>query len=337
MSNYVKETLSDIILARINSKKYLKKSILIIGAGNMAREYIVALQKMNIEDITVIGKNKKNVEILESKFNVNGYYGGVKNNIKNVEKKDLVIIATPISTLYDISKEVILSSQDNILIEKPVSFNYKEILELEKIGKKKRIRVAFNRLVYPNIQKCSELVKNEGGIRSARFTFTEWVHTIKFLEKKEIYQKWGIANSIHVISIVCKMIGRPKENVSIQHGSLKWHKSGSIFVGSGISEKNIPFSYHADWESSGRWGVEVFTKENCYRLSPLEELEFCKKGSTEWKKIHIKNQFTGVKMGFIEEIFLMLEKKIERTNPLPILKETAEIIKISNQIFGYKQ
>ena len=46
-------------------------------------------------------------------------------------------------------------------------------------------------------------------------------------------------------------------------GVLDWHKSGSIFSGSGISNKNALFSYQANWNSPGRWD-RIFNES--YRL-----------------------------------------------------------------------
>ena len=96
-------------------------------------------------------------------------------------------------------------------------------------------------------------------------------------DEPEVYQRWGISNSLHVISMVFDLIGLPKEITSKQSGKTSWHDSGSIFTGNGISENNIPFSYHADWESAGRWGIEIMTKEHAYRLMPLENLYVRKK------------------------------------------------------------
>ena len=76
-----------------------------------------------------------------------------------------------------------------------------------------------------------------------------------------------------------ELIGFPKELSASQSGELDWHPSGSIFVGSGISEKNIPFSYNANWDSAGRWWVEFLTKENRYIMKPMEQLFVQKRGS----------------------------------------------------------
>ena len=58
-----------------------------------------------------------------------------------------------------------------------------------------------------------------------------------------------------------------------------------IFVGSGISNKNSLFTYNTNWESGGRWNLEICTKKNKYILRPLEEVQVIKKGSMNIDKI----------------------------------------------------
>ena len=148
-------------------------------------------------------------------------------------------------------------------------------------------------------------------------------------------KKWGIANSLHPISMAFELIGFPKTFRFHQFGSLDWHPSGSIFVGSGISEKNIPFSYHADWNSAGRWGIEIMTRKNAYRLISLEELFKCKIDTDNWEKIEFKKSFPNVKQGLAEEIAVMLDKSLERKIKLVNLEIGYEIVEFGERIFGY--
>ena len=181
------------------------------------------------------------------------------------------------------------------------------------------------------------LVESEGGITSCKFDFTEWLHTIE-IEKynTKICNRWGISNSLHVISMVLGLIGMPKKISTCQMGSLEWHPTGSIFVGNGISEKDIPFSYHANWGGGGRWGIEVITKENIYRLIPLEKLFVSKKGSTKWEEVNLQNTFLDVKEGIAEEIATMLNDELDKKIGMITLSDAIEFNEIAEKIFGYK-
>ena len=107
--------------------------------------------------------------------------------------------------------------------------------------------------------------------------------------EKKVLSKWGISNSIHVIYTIFDLIGYPKVLETFTGGGkkIKWHSSGSIFLGSGISERNIPFSYHSDWTSAGRWGIKINTDEGTFILEPMEELAFQKKNSLEKKIVSL--------------------------------------------------
>ena len=323
-------------LKNIRSLNFENKSILIIGGGNIAKKYVLALSKMKIKDVTVISKSKESAARLSDEFHIRSLAGGFEENLLNMKKVDLVIVATPIPLLIPATKLALECGQNNILVEKPGSLYYQELQSLAQKTNSQKIRIAYNRLVYPNFHKLKSLVKKEGGISSCKFTFTEQIHTIKFKnEYSEVYDRWGISNSLHVISMAIDLIGMPKEISAFRSGKLEWHKSGSIFVGSGITEINIPFSYHADWNSAGRWGIEVMTKENAYRLIPLEELYVYHKGSYEWEPVSFDIPFSDVKQGIAEEIALMLDNKTESEIGLVSLERAAQFNKLAEKIFGY--
>jgi len=323
-------------LANIDSNNFQNKSVLIIGSGYIALEYVKALKKLKIKNIEILSKSENSLDNkVLSEYKI--IFGGFEKKINLIEKKDLTIIATPINLLVKAATLAIKSGQENILIEKPGSLFKTDLIILEKLIKKQKVRIAYNRLFYPNFQKLKILSKIDGGITSCKFDFTEWVHTIPFGKyKKDVYRRWGISNSLHVISMAMELIGMPKKITTSQHGNLKWHPTGSIFVGNGISEKNIPFSYHANWEGGGRWGIEVVTKKNVYRLSPLEKLFVLKKGTTEWKEIQIKNIFPKIKMGLAEEIVIMLNDALEKQLKMVTIKRAIEYNKLAEKIFAYK-
>jgi len=324
-------------LSKINLLDFSKKSVLIIGAGYIAREYAIALSKLKISDVTILGKSKKNLEKCKEFSNFKIIAGGYEKKISKIKKKDLVIITTPIQELMNATKKVIENGYDRILIEKPGSIFKNDLIELEQLIKKQKVRIAYNRFFYPSFHKLKLLSDNDGGITSCKFDFTEWLHTIG-VEKldNEICKRWGISNSLHVISMALELIGMPKEMNSFQSGKLEWHPTGSIFVGSGISQKKIPFSYHANWGGGGRWGIEVVTKSNIYRLIPLEKLFVSKKDSIEWKEVHLQPAFSNVKVGIAEEIAAMLNDKLSKKIGMTTVNDAIKFNEIAEKIFGYK-
>jgi len=321
-------------LKNIEKFNFASKKVLIIGGGEIAKQYALAFLKFHISDITIIVKTGDSISNFCIEKNLKLLKGGFEIHLSNLKKMDLVIIATPIPILINATQLCIDNGQDNILIEKPGSLYSKELLSLSKTCKDKKIRVGYNRLVYPNLHKLKKLINSEGGVTSCRFTFTEWLDRIEF-EKDEliVHQRWGIGNSLHVISMAFDIIGLPKEITSIQSGKIDWHDSGSQFIGCGTSENNIPFTYHADWGSGGRWGIEIFTKENSYILIPLEELYVCKKFTGTVVPVEFDVAFPDVKLGIPEEIAIMLDN----TSGLDLvtLEYAAKLNEITEKIMGY--
>jgi len=131
------------------------------------------------------------------------------------------------------------------------------------------------------------------------------------------------------------LIGLPKEMQPYRFGKLKWHPSGDRFVGAGVTQENIPFSYHADWQSAGRWVIEVMTPQNAYRLIPLEQLYQCRKGSFNWELVETTSAFPELKQGIAEQTAIMLCPEMEQVIPLVTIDEAVEYTKLAEQIFRY--
>jgi predicted dehydrogenase len=170
----------------------------------------------------------------------------------------------------------------NILVEKPAGLNLKQVGQLACMSKEKNANVfiAYNRRFYASVIKAQEIIEQDGGVTSFNFEFTEWAHIIETIQKAEgVKENWFLANSTHVVDLAFYLGGTPKELCAFTAGSLSWHPSASIYSGAGVSECGALFSYQANWESAGRWSVEVLTKNHRLILRPMEKLQIQKKGS----------------------------------------------------------
>jgi predicted dehydrogenase len=251
---------------------------------------------------------------------------------------DLVIIAVPIQQLASATLDVIGQGHLNVLVEKPGSFHADDLERLAQKAEEtgSRVRIAYNRLLYPSYWKMKELIGEDGGITSCRYTFTEVLKFIDFDKfQQDTYEHWGKVNPLHVISMVHGLIGMPKDFFDYRAGSLSWHPSGARFAGAGVTDKDIMFSYHADWESAGRWGIEIMTPKYSYRMVPLEGLFCCKKDTFAWEPMPFEVPFPDVKEGVAEEVAIMLDPSFEEALPLVSLCQARDYIKLADRIFGY--
>lgn len=327
-------------LIAIDKLNFKDKKVLILGAGWMANQFCKALFNMGVKDVSVISRKEESARKCCENYHYKPFWDGYEKTLPSLGKFDLVIVATNIESLKAASDFAVKCGNNNILVEKPGTLHSKIFRQWAKEAKDNgaRIRIAYNRFTYPSLWKAKELSEKDGGITSCTYTFTEWIHTMDFNKNKpEVYERWGIANSLHVISMAHHLIGMPKELTSYASGGLPWHPSGERFAGCGISKKGALFSYLADWKSAGRWGIEIMTPGGAYRLIPLEKLFHCPKGSVNWTPIELKCAYPDVKEGIAEELAVMLKKELEDDIPLATLEYAADLTSLAEKILSYTE
>jgi len=316
-------------------KDNLKKNTLIVGAGYMAQEYIKTFNRLKI-NYDLIGNKEKKVKILSKKYGKLFHFGGIKNyNVKKTYSH-CVICVNEDKIFYSLI-DVLNKGIKNILIEKPGGNNFNEIKKIKNAAKKYKsnVYIAYNRRFYENIFFIKKIIKKDGGVISADFSFTEWTDKIKKLKyKNDIFRKWFYFNSLHIIDLIFHLIGKPKK-MSSYSGNVLFPFKNSTFVGSGFTEKKIYFSYHSNWNSAGRWGINLYTKNKKIILSPIEKIFVQKKNSLDVTEMKFKKIFDNkLKPGLAKMIleFTLNKKKktIETYNDyckcLPIYEKIAKSV-----------
>ena len=314
--------------------------VLVIGSGFMTEHYLKAISSNNIECV-VVGRGVKNIQKLSEIFNnIKFHPGGLENfiNQNSIEQFTHFINLVNIEYCMPITQLLLNHGAKKILLEKPGGLKINEFNSIRDSANNfnANIVIGYNRRFFESVNKLIELSNADGGIENVHFEFTEWVHTInKDDYSSEALDKWIISNSSHVIDTVFHLIGSPKEITTKTLGANKidWHMSGSIFVGSGISSREIPFSYNTNWNSAGRWSIEVTTNTKRYYLRPMEKLSVQNKGQINITDIELPNdKDTNFKPGIYDLIHSFLNDDYSK---LLSLKEQIEHIKIYNQIGDY--
>ena len=271
----------------------------LIGSGSMAQAYADVLRAQDVA-FRVIGRGAVSAETFLQATGVPVLCGGLDAALAELPVPEQAIVAVGVEHLAQIAQRLIGAGCRRLLLEKPGALHLAEIKALyaaaEAAGS--RVWIAYNRRFYSSVKKLRQLAEEDGGIVSAVFEFTEWSHSIRDLPKApEVKENWLLANSTHVIDLAFYLIGLPAEGQwqAWNGGSLDWHTSAARFHGAGVSERGVPFSYQADWEAPGRWGVEMLTCQNRYLLRPMEMLQTIPLGSVNAKPIalddELDNQF----------------------------------------------
>lgn len=270
------------------------KNIILIGTGQMARDYYLVLKSLQV-NVQVVGRGEENAKAFYEQFGVMPTIGGVENYLSLTgETFDAAIIAVGVDVIKNTAEALLKFGCTNILLEKPGGVDFNEVKELALISTSynAKIYVAYNRRFYKSVYHLKRLVEDDGGILSGNFEFTEWSHIIKDLKLSDVIKKnLFFTNSTHVLDLAFLLMGKPVEFNSFVLGDCGWHKP-SIFVGSGMTDKNILFSYSANWESAGSWGIEINTSKRRLILRPMEKLFEQRLGELKACELHLEDTFS---------------------------------------------
>lgn len=306
--------------------------ILLVGAGNMGVEYAKVLRDLNLPFI-VVGRSEKTAHDFQKTIGLLPAIGGLKKWISDKNKPPLTaIVAVNEEEAGETTRLLIKNGVKKILAEKPGGLNDNDLKLTAKLAKKfkTKIFIAYNRRFYASTLKAKEIIKKDGGVSSLIFDFTEWSHVIKKLDASpKVKEGWFLANSTHVIDMAFFLSSKPTKISSYKKGQLDWHPAGSIYSGAGTTKSGALFSYHANWESAGRWNIEIMTPKSKLIFKPLEKLQIQKIGSTSIEEVALNDDLDKkFKPGIHREVRSFLSNQKD----LPTLEEQVENLRYYNKI-----
>lgn len=290
----------------------IDKNIWLVGSGYMGKEYARVLKGQG-KKFSVIGRGNDSAKSFEDRFSMPVFIGGLEKALEMESKcPEYAIVAVGVDQLLNSCLRLIEFGVKNILVEKPAGLNSREIKEMCDKAKdnNSKVFVAYNRRFYSSTLKAQEIIKEDGGVTSFNFEFTEWSHKIKTLTKlQEVLDAWFLANSTHVIDLAFFLGGTPKEMSCYISGATDWYTKASTFSGAGITNDNALFSYQANWEGPGRWGVELITRKHRLIFKPMEKLQIQEIGSIEINGVDISDELDHqYKPGLYLQVKSFLEK-----------------------------
>lgn len=264
--------------------------IWVVGAGAMATDYVKVLTALDV-DVTVVGRGEESAQKMSVDCGLSVITGGLTSFLETKPKlPSAVIVAVGVENLASTAKQLLEFGVKRVLLEKPGALKYSELTSLNELAKirEAEVIIAYNRRMYASVLAAKKIIDDDGGAQSMVFEFTEWGHVIESLEKaKGVKEAWLLGNSTHVIDLAFHLAGSPIELQSFTRGSLDWHPSSAIFVGSGRTDKDVLFSYQANWDAPGRWGLEVLTRHRRLIFRPMESLQVMNRGSVAIDTVEI--------------------------------------------------
>lgn len=281
-----------------------KKTCIVMGAGWMAQEYLKALNYFS--DIGVgfyapSEKNKSAIEGLGGKF-----YSNLDQALDELSPQ-YAIVATSVEALPKTIEMMVEHKIPNILAEKPGYLTANEGIKLIEGRRNSKIVIGYNRRFYPSVSMALSLIEKSKEIfQAVTFEFTELSAAVGDSTKypPNVKNHWVHANSSHVIDLAFFPVGLPnlEKTKMARQGSLAWHSSAAVMIGSGLTTKNIAFNYGAYWSGVGRWSVEWITDKSRYIFRPMEKLQVQRLGSFNYEEIPLVTKFEKAKPGLGEQL-----------------------------------
>ena len=267
----------------------MNHNVLLIGAGYMGLEYAKVLTALPQEQpdkfpslsFSIIGRGDHSSKNFTEKTGLPVQHSPAQD-MWSSGKYTEAIVAVNIDQLYTVTADLIKAGCKKILVEKPGALNSDELAHLAELAKthQAEVMIGYNRHFYSSVMAAQKLIEEDGGLLSMHFEFTEWNHQIEAIERPAVVKEnWFLGNSTHVADLAFFIGGKPTNWKTYTAGSLHWHSKASMFAGAGVTDKNVIFSYCANWQSPGRWNIELMTANHRIHLRPMEKLHVQKTGS----------------------------------------------------------
>ncbi len=265
-------------------------SIWIVGTGTMAAAYLSVLRELGVEPL-VVGRTAATCHRFAIEHGVQVFDRGVVRARAEYPLPSAAIVATSLESLATVATELLKTGTKRLLVEKPAALTANEVLELSRLADERSasVFVGYNRRFYASVAKAREVIAADGGVLSCHFDFTEMVSRV--LDQglsDEVVKNWFVANSTHVVDLAFHLAGEPLSMTAHAARPLPWHPNAA-FVGHGVTANKALFSYHSDWESGGRWGLEICTPARRLIFRPIEKLHQMAKGGFAVEELAISD------------------------------------------------
>lgn len=303
------------------------KNVWLIGTGLIGVEYSKILDALHVNH-TIIGRGETSAsKFKEMRPGKKVIRGGLDNFLNtNPVIPECAIVAVGTHDLFGVSMKLMECGVKRLFVEKPGADTYGKIQQLHATAKEKDVKVflAYNRRFYASLLKAEEIIREDGGVTSFNFEFTEWLHVFEAAYGK-VELNWIFwANSSHVLDTAFFLGGEPKE-ISCYTKTMEGDDFPKIFAGAGISDKGALFSYQANWDAPGRWVVEILTKKHRLYFKPMETLQIQELRSVKVLPVEIDDHLDKeYKPGFYLETkafiegddsrLCSIEQQVERIN-----------------------
>lgn len=286
----------------------------IIGMGNMGRKHFQVYSKLKEVEVVAICdiKPEKNDQSFKTL-----YFEDYKLVASEFNDLDLVSIAVPTDLHFKIASYFI-KKKVNVLLEKPITYKYKDGLELIKLAYENRVKFSVGHVERFN----PALLKLNDIIESGKLGKITCLKSCRFGPKPENFKQGSIYQdlAIHDVDVINYLLKRTPSN-SVKHGVQKgkgYQNSGVVF----LDYDEIKATVEVSWELKGKKRTLVVTgSQGIAFLDYLNQSLYLVEGGTLLEIPVIKNDpLTAEIENFVSSIINNLLPKVKPLEALEALK-----------------
>jgi predicted dehydrogenase len=247
----------------------------------MAQAYAAVLRGLGVPHMALC-RSESSAEKFRQASGAPCHSGGLAAHLASQRAPAVAIVAAPVSELASCTENLIEAGCGRILVEKPGGTTAAQVSRAAALAAARgaRVYVGHNRRFFASVRKAREMIATDGGVTSFTFEFSELGDRVGALPyPAEVLANWELANSTHVIDTAFFLGGRPARIEAMTGGTLAWHPRCARYAGHGVTTAGALFSFSADWDAPGRWGIDINTRQTRLVLRPMETLQRQRRGT----------------------------------------------------------
>ncbi len=313
---------------------FSRHRVVIIGAGNMAREHLKVLRALKSIDIVgIFSRTFSQAQLLADEFQI----GLVATSIADLYDKthaDGVVVAVSETATQTVCTEA-LAYPWQMLVEKPVGLGLTEtklIFDAAK-GSEKRFYVAMNRRNFSSTLMAIKEIEKIQGERTVQILDQEDPFSaLNAGRSKQVCDLWHFANSIHLIDlfyVFCRGTPTSINNViPSRYGYMAKSTHSVISFDSG--DTGI---YHSVWNAPGPWSVVIETAKKRIEMRPLESFTIQTYPSRQKASEPLAKEDHEFKPGFFRQMREFIRALTGEPNNLVTLGAYLKSAKLTNELY----
>ena len=308
--------------------------LVLIGAGNMAREHLKVMRALQgIDVVGIFSRTSSRAMGLASDFDI-GFVASSIDELYETTRADGVVIAVSEPAIEAICLEAI-NHPWQMLVEKPIGLNLNETRRITDAanGMGTNFFVAMNRRNYSSTRMALEEVEKTQGTRTVQiFDQEDPLTALNGGRLKQVCDQWHFANSIHLIDlfgVFCRGAAiqvknlipwRPGYRAKSTHSVISFD-SGDIGI------------YHSVWNAPGPWSVVIETEKKRFEMRPVESFAvqtYPSRNSESWSLATEDHDF---KPGLFAQMREFLQALKGDSSNLVNLETYLESVRLTDELY----